>query len=115
MTALHTLVPAAVISAESLTSGPAWSRALTLAVTALQLVFPQESQHRLAWWTNRRTHHPRRQPPPRHHRAADRRPEHSRHGAPPAPGNRGNDRRNRRRNQTKRSQPRQRNSHGHTE
>ena len=30
--------------------------ALSLAVVAIQSVFPQESAHRLAWWRDRRLH-----------------------------------------------------------
>ncbi|MFF4442626.1 hypothetical protein [Streptomyces sp. NPDC001621] len=34
--------------------------ALSLLVTAIQLVFPQESAHRLAWWRARWNHQQRR-------------------------------------------------------
>ncbi|MEU6760752.1 hypothetical protein [Streptomyces sp. NPDC046685] len=35
--------------------------ALGLIVTAIQSVFPQDSDHRLAWWRARWNHHQRRQ------------------------------------------------------
>lgn len=47
----------------ALTGAPWWLAvaafgclALGLAVVALQTVFPQESEHRLAWWRDRRRH-----------------------------------------------------------
>lgn len=62
------IVPGAVMSVGGLTAvmaGAPWWAALlclllSLAVTALQLVFPQESEHRLGWWKDRRAYRHRR-------------------------------------------------------
>ncbi|MFB7999997.1 hypothetical protein ACFC4G_45405 [Streptomyces sp. NPDC056002] len=69
-TASPHLLPAAVITLEGLSNAPVWSRlvclTLILALSALHLVFPQESEHRLAWWKDRRTHRQHRHPHPLH-------------------------------------------------
>lgn len=45
-------------------ANPRWaivlSLGLSVGVTALQLVFPQESEHRFGWWKNRWAHRYRR-------------------------------------------------------
>ncbi|MFF0033978.1 hypothetical protein ACFYS7_38750 [Streptomyces avermitilis] len=62
------LVPGVVMSVGGLAAAMIGARwwavvvclGLSLAVTALQLVFPQESEHRLGWWKNRRAYRHRR-------------------------------------------------------
>ncbi|MER5228160.1 hypothetical protein [Streptomyces flaveus] len=68
MAITQNLVPAAVISvgglAAAMVGAPWWAvvicLGLSLVVTALQLVFPQESEHRLGWWKDRRAYRHRR-------------------------------------------------------
>lgn len=70
-------------AAEALGGAPWWQTAtffvlaLAILVVAVVLVFPQKSEHRLAWWRDRRRHQQLRgtSPAPRGHRAAARRPE----------------------------------------
>ncbi|MFF4309668.1 hypothetical protein ACWCY6_42635 [Streptomyces sp. 900105755] len=62
MAVTQNLVPAVVSGvgglATALAGAPWWTTVLclglTLIVTSLQLVFPQESRDRLAWWKDRR-------------------------------------------------------------
>ncbi|MGW2995417.1 hypothetical protein ACWDA9_27925 [Streptomyces sp. NPDC001193] len=62
------LVPASVGAVSGLATvlagAPWWGVAvcllLSLAATAVQTVFPQDSPDRLTWWTDRREHHTRR-------------------------------------------------------
>ncbi|MFD5516297.1 hypothetical protein [Streptomyces sp. NPDC127066] len=62
------LVPATVGSvsglAAALVGAPWWAPVLclvlALGVTVVQIVFPQDSTDRLAWWTDRREHKQRR-------------------------------------------------------
>jgi hypothetical protein len=71
-------------AAEVLGGAPWWQTATffvlalaILVVAVVQLVFPQKSEHRLAWWRDRRRHQQLRGTSPalRGHRAAARRPE----------------------------------------
>lgn len=73
-------------AAEALGGAPWWTTATffvltlaTLAVAVVQLVFPQKSEHRLAWWRDRRRHQQLRGtgPATRSRRAAARRSEES--------------------------------------
>lgn len=68
MAVTQNLVPAVVVSVTglgaALVGAPWWAvvlcLGLSLAVVAVQVVFPQESEHRLGWWKDRRANRYRR-------------------------------------------------------